>query len=343
MPDIALVNGLHDKGIEVDVMIPPESTYVRLFAARGIRVLPCHPARKFSIRSICRIRREIQIRKYHIIHLFNTKAIVNGSFAAIGLRVKVVAYRGAAGMYWYDPTAWLSHLNPRVDKIICNSQYVQRHMQKQLILRSNKTIMIHKGMDLQWFERVVPLMRSRLNIPESAILVGCVANVRRVKGVHFLLEATKFINPSAPVHILLIGSGMDSPEYRRIINESPLRNHIHLTGYRKDVYEIIASCDIYIQPSLSESLSRSVMEAMSLGVPCIVTDTGGLVELVDNNASGLVVQKANSGAIANAIEKLASNPGLRKEFGRVGKDRMRDIFSVDRMVNKTWELYHDLI
>ena len=56
------------------------------------------------------------------------------------------------------------------------------------------------------------------------------------------------------------------------------------------------------------------MEAMCLAVPCIVTDTGGLVELVENGKSGLVVEKGNARAIADAIEKLANNHGLRKSF-----------------------------
>lgn len=342
-PDIELVNGLHNQGIQVDVMIPAHSAYVKIFKASGIRVIPAHPLKKFSIGTILRIRKQIIQGNYAIIHLFNTKAIVNGSLAAFGLRVKVIAYRGAAGMYWYDPTAWWSHLNPRIDLLICNSYFVQQHMQRQLLLNPQKAVMIHKGMDLAWFDNIKPLSRKEIGIPDNAIIVGCVANVRRIKGVRYLLEATHFMDPALPVHLLLIGTGMNSPGNMRLIESGPFRENIHILGFRKDVYELVAACDIYIQPSLSESLSRSVMEAMCLGVPCVVTDIGGLIELVEHEKSGLVVERRNARAIAGAIEKLTLEPALRKTFADEAKQRMKLIFSVENMVMNTRKIYEKIL
>lgn len=343
IPDAELVSGLHAAGMEIDVMIPPNSAFVSRFEEHGIRVIPHHPRRKFSIRSILVIRNEIRQRKYHIIHLFNTKAIVNGCFAAVGLPVKVIAYRGAAGIYWYDPTAWLSHLNPRIDFLVCNSWYVWRHLQKQLLFRPGKAVMIHKGMDPGWFRNIMPIHRQDLGVPDNAIVVCCVANIRRIKGVDFLLGATHHLNPELPVHIVLIGTGMDSPRYLQLIESSPFRNRIHILGYRQDVYQIVAACDIYVQPSLSESLSRSVMEAMCLGVPCIVSDVGGLIELIDHEKCGLVVQKASVHALARAIETLAADPALRQSLATEAVKRMKNSFSVENMVINTRKLYEKAV
>lgn len=342
-PDAELVIGLYRQGIEIDVMIPADSPVISRFTVEGIRVIAAHPASKFSLKSILLIRKEIRKRKYHIIHLFNTKAIVNGSLAATGLSVKVIAYRGAAGMYWYDPTAWLSHLNRRIDVLICNSAYVQQHMQRQLLFRPGKAVMIHKGMDPVWFKDISPVPRKVLGIPEDAILVGCVANVRRIKGVPYLIKATCHLDPELPVHILLIGSGMDSHPYMKLIRSSPLSDRIHILGFRSDVYAVIAACDIYIQPSLSESLSRSVMEAMCLGVPCIVSDVGGLLELVEHEKSGLVVESGNARAIAKAIERMADDGRLRRAFAGEAVNRMKLFFSLDKMVTNTRMLYERIV
>jgi L-malate glycosyltransferase len=342
-PDAELVIGLHREGVEVAVMIPPGSPLISRFIDLGIRVIPAHPKRKFSLRSIRLIRQEIRQQRYDLIHLFNTKAIVNGSVAAWGLPVKVLAYRGAAGMYWYDPTAWLSHLNPRIDYLICNSHYVQQHMKKQMLFRTRKVVMIYKGMDREWFRDVKPLSRKELGIAENALVAGCVANVRRIKGIPCLLEATYHIPVDLPLHILLIGSGMDSDRILKLIESSPMKNRIHILGYRPDVYEVIAACDIYIQPSLSESLSRSVMEAMCLGVPCVVSAVGGLEELTDHEKSGLVFEKGNPQALARALENMARNGALRSNFAAVAKKRMEDIFSVHNMVSHTLELYRKVV
>jgi glycosyltransferase involved in cell wall biosynthesis len=170
-------------------------------------------------------------------------------------KVKVIAYRGAAGIYWYDPTAWLSHLNPLIDAVICNSDYVLRHMEKQLICKPGRAVLIHKGMDISWFGGVKPLQRSIFGVPEGSILIGCVANFRKVKGVVYLLEATRYLHPGLPVHILLAGHDMEQAGIEQHVAPA-FRDRIHLAGYRKDIYELIKACDIYVQPSLSESLSR---------------------------------------------------------------------------------------
>jgi len=342
-PDVAMVVGLHKQGIMVDVMIPGHSPFVKIFHDMGIRVIPAHPERKISLRAIRLIRSEIRQRNYHIIHLFNTKAIINGSIAAIGLPVKVIAYRGAAGIHWYDPTAWLSHLNPGINLLICNSRYVQQHVQQQFLFRYQKAVMIHKGMDLAWFHSVKPISRETLDIPNEAIIVGCVANVRRIKGVPYLLQATYHLNPELPVHILLIGLGMESDSITQLIKFSPFKERIHILGFRKDIYEVIAACDIYVQPSLSESLSRSVMEAMCLKIPCIVSNIGGLVELIDHEKSGLVVERANPRSIAEAIEKLSNNPDLRMKLAAEAIRRMRSVFSVNNMVTNTRKWYEKIL
>jgi glycosyltransferase involved in cell wall biosynthesis len=216
-------------------------------------------------------------------------------------------------------------------------------MQRQLLFRPGKAVMIHKGMDPEWFRGVSPVPRQELGVPEDALVVGCVANVRRIKGVPYLIEASYHIDPVLPVHILLIGSGMDSADNLSLIRSSPLRDRIHILGYRPDVYEIIAACDIYIQPSLSESLSRSVMEAMCLGVPCIVSDIGGLLELVEHEKSGLVTERGNSKEIAQAIERMAGDKELRMSYAGEAIIRMNTIFSVENMVASTRMLYEEMV
>jgi glycosyltransferase involved in cell wall biosynthesis len=342
-PDIELVKGLHNCGIQVDVMIPSGSPYVKIFGDLGIRVIPAHPVRKFSPESVRLIRNEITKQHYDIIHLFNTKAIVNGSLAAVGKSVKVIAYRGAAGLYWYDPTAWWSHLNPRINYLVCNSNYVLQHVKRQLFPGSTKAVMIYKGMDPEWFSNTLPVSRETLGIPDNALIAGCVANVRKVKGVPYLLKATYLMDPKLPLHIVLIGQGMESAGIRRLIDASPFRDRIHTLGYRKDVYEVVAACDLYIQPSLSESLSRSVMEAMCLKVPCVVSNVGGLAELVAHEKSGLTVKKANPAALADAITRLAENQQLRQDYAAEAFNRMQRIFSVDHMIANTKKLYEDIV
>jgi len=342
-PDAALVSGLKRLGVEVDVMMPPGSDYIKIFSREGINVIPFHPVRKFDLYSIVRIRKEIKARSYNIIHLFNSKAILNGVIASLRLPVKTIAYRGAAGIYWYDPTAWFSHLNPGLDMVICNSKYVRNHIKKHLLFKRQKAVLVHKGMDVNWFNGVDAVSRKELGVPEDAILVGCVANYRREKGVRYLIEATYKMNPDLNVYFILMGKDLNNRIIRPLVKNSPFRDRIIFKGFRKDVYALVAACDIYVQPSLSESLSRSVMEAMCLKVPCVVSDVGGLRELIKHNKSGFIVRKADPGALAIALTKLAGLPEIRKQFATEAYERMRDMFSVEKMVKNTAKAYTRLI
>lgn len=341
-PDAELVTGLRRSGVEIDAAIPAGSYYADIFKKDGIKVIPLDIRHKISPEAIITIRRLIIKEKYDIIHLLNTKAIVNGTIAAACKSVKIIAYRGAAGIYWYDPTAWLSHLNPRIDAVICNSEYVLRHMRKQLLRNPGKAYLIYKGMDISWFEGIQPLLRESLGIPENSILVGCVANFRKVKGVAYLLEATRYLDPSMPVHFLLAGKGMEEAGAGSLVAPE-FRDRVHFTGFRSDIYEVISACDIYVQPSLSESLSRSVMEAMCIGIPCIVSNAGGLVELSDNGKCAGLVEKGNARALADAIEKMAADKALRDNYIILARKRMAEVFSVSEMIRNTKNLYEKLV
>lgn len=342
-PDIELIRGLNGKGVRVDAMIPADLTATKVLTDSGIRVIPTILDRKFNPGTIRQIRKQIVHGKYHIIHLLNTRAIVNGSFAALGLPVKAIAYRGATGVYWHDPTAWFSHLNPRIDYIICNSFYVQEHLQRHLLFHPEKAVMIHKGMDPEWFKGVKPISRKELGIPDDSLIAGCVANVRRIKGVHVLLESMRYINPELNLHFILAGNGIDSPGNLKILKSGKFSNRVHILGFRKDVYELVSACDIYIQPSLSESLSRSVMEAMCLRVPCIVSNVGGLIELIENGKSGLVTGAGDSRSLAAAVEKLANDAGLRKIFAEEAFRRINEMFSMQNMVQNTLDFYKKIL
>ncbi len=101
------------------------------------------------------------------------------------------------------------------------------------------------------------------------------------------------------------------------------------TGHRNDVDEILAALDLYVLPSLEESLPLSVLEAMASGLAVVASAVGGIPECVTSGETGLLVPPARSDRLAAAIVELLGDPARRRRFGDAGRRRMQEQFTAE--------------
>lgn len=344
-PEAQIFIELAKQGFEIFIMTHKNSELKPEFEAVGIRVIEFHPQKKFDKQAVSRIRNTIVENKIDVVHLFNSKAIINGIRATKGLSVKIVLYRGYTGnVHWYDPTAYFKYLHPRVDKIFCNSKGVSEALQNQLFFDKSKTATIYKGHDLEWYKNYKPSdIRTELQIPKDAMLLINVANNRKMKGIPYLLEAINQLPPEVNVHLLLAGKNMDVEENLKIINAGNRKQNIHFLGFRKNVLEIVAACDVFVLPSIKgEGVAKSLIEAMALGVAPVVTDIPGSNEAITNNINGIVVPPGNSKAIHDAILNIYNNRQLCESYGREAKYVIANKLSIKQTVLKTKALYEEV-
>ncbi|MTI33129.1 glycosyltransferase family 4 protein [Xanthovirga aplysinae] len=343
-PEAEVFIGLAKLGHQIDIMTYGDGEYVKIFKDAGIRVIDFHPKKKFSSSTVKFLRNWLIKEKYDFLHLFTSKAIINGLRASRNLPVKVILYRGYAGnVHWYDPTAYLKFLNPRVDKIICNSNAVNESLAKQLFFKKEKLVTILKGHHPSWYDNIGKMdLEKELNIPQNHFKIVCIANVRPVKGIPDLIKSTYFLQENIPIHLLLIGQGMDSKEMQDLINKSPIKNRIHILGPKNDPLNILAASNVLVLPSLKEGLPKVVIEAMSLGIPTISTDIPGIKDLVIHEENGLKVPVKSPRDMANAIIKLHKNPLTLEKMGRNAKKHMIDHLHIDKTIIKTIQMYREL-
>lgn len=332
-------------GHNVTIMTQGQSEYVPRFKENGIKVIDCYPTKKVCCKTIKTLRNELTNTHYDIVYAMNSKTIPNAAFACIGFKeTKMVTYRGTVGgLYRHDPSAYLTHLHPRVNGISCVAQAVENDVKKQIWKSSNNVVTIYKGHDLSWYQ-TQPLERSKLNVPEDAIIVTCIANARPSKGVHVLLDSATKLSDIANLHILLIGRDMDTKANMMLAKSSGMENRIHFLGYRNDVPDILATSDMQIQPSVSgEGLPKTIIEAMAMAIPSIVTTTGGGKELLEHGKSGYIVPVNDSTAIADKIRLLAENRDKREEMGRQAQQRMIQHFSLQQTAQQHINFFHQLL
>ena len=344
-PEAAQMIRLRQAGLALDIITYPDTPYESAFKEAGITVHTNHPHKKYDLSFIRWLRDLTQQRRYDIFYLFNSRAIINGIQAAKKLPVKVILYRGYTGnIYWYDPTAYLKYLHPRVDKIICIAKSIEEWMSRQLFFDQKKMITIHKGHDPAWYQNIKPLDLKEFGIPSGALVMACMANARRFKGIRYLLEATYPLADLPDLYLLLIGRDMTRGKLGSLLKQSPMHERIIATGWRSDVLEILASTDLFVLPSIGgEAITKSLIEAMSMGCAPIITDIAGNRALVQNEQQGLVVPTKDPTAIANAVRKLYQDRSQIKQFALAAKSHIVENFHIDRSVKEMRSLFEHLL
>lgn len=340
--------GLKEKGVNLYVVTTRQSEpdYSRLLEA-GIPVETIPMRRRLDRRAIAQLRELMVRHRIDIVHAFNNKTVSNALWAARGLPVRFIAYRGIVGNVGFlNPASWLTYLNPRVDRIICVADAIRDHLLDLrfagMRIAPHKPVTVYKGHDPAWYT-APPASLAEFGIGEGDFTVACMANYRPRKGVDVLIRAMDLLPDEAGIHLLLIGH-MDHPRLKKPIARSRAAARIHITGHRDDAPRIQAACDVCVLPSIRrEGLPKSAIEGMAYGVPPIVTDSGGSPELVEAGVSGLVVRPGSAAELADAIMTLHGDKALRERMGRAAKQRIAERFTVTETVEQTYRIYRELV
>lgn len=332
-------------GFSVDIMTYPEGHYVQRFRERGMRVIPFHPESKWRGGEAVRIRAQLVEGGYDILHLFNSKALMQGIRAAMGLPVKLIAYRGFLGhVHWYDPLAYLKYLHPRLDVTVCITREIQEDLDKQFLWRKPPTVLIPKGHDPAWYREVRPIDLRPLGVPDDAFTVICVANNRPFKDIPTLLRAAALVPAYLNVHWLLVGHGMSTARNLRLARRVGSGDVVHFAGFRRDTLQLMKASRVVALSSRSgEGLNKTVIEGQFLGLPAVVTDLGGNREIVDDGKGGFIVPVGDAQAFADAVVRLATDKELYGKMAREAPRRVSQNLHIDGTVRKMVALYERLL
>jgi len=348
LPETELFIGLKKSGVDIEVICNPTGNYYQRLVDADVPAIELILKNRFDLSGIRRIRDRLNAKPYDILYCFNNPAASNTLIASRGLKLKIMTYRGVIGnIGLMSPASWTTHLNPRVNRIICVCHAVADYILSMrffgMKISPERVVTIYKGHDLSWYQQP-PADLSEFDIPPRAFVVGFAGRNRPRKGIDFLINSAKWLPENIPIHFLLLGKLNDDARLLKLIGQSPLRKNFHVPGFRKDAPAIAAACDAFVLPSTDkEGLARAVIEAMAYGTPPIVTNVGGLSELVENRKSGIIIPPKNPAAIAGAILDLYNNPEKRKEMGEQAKQRIARQFNIKTTISQTKQLFEQLL
>ena len=187
-------------------------------------------------------------------------------------------------------------------------------------------------------------LRGRWDVAAGAVLIGCVANYRAVKGLDLLISAMTEVARAQPnTKLVLIGEGPERSRLQGLIASGGLDRYVVLHGREPDARSLYAAFDIVVLASKGEGLPNAILEGQAAGRPVVATDVGGVGEIVVDGVTGLLVPSGDASALAGALLRLTADPTLRERFGRAGEARMATDFGMARFVGAFADLYRELL
>jgi glycosyltransferase involved in cell wall biosynthesis len=212
-------------------------------------------------------------------------------------------------------------------------------MAKEVNLYTKKKVLITPfGIDLDKFK---PFKVDSL-FSKNDIVIGTIKSLEDIYGIEYLLNAFKLLNDNLKalsLKLLIVGNGSLQYNLKKLAQELDIESQTIFLGAvsNQEVPKYLNMLDVYVALSKQESFGVAIIEASACNIPVVVSDVGGLPEVVENNHTGFIVPKENSVLAAEAIEKLVLDINLRDEIGFNGRERVSKQYDwnicVDTMIN----------
>ena len=176
--------------------------------------------------------------------------------------------------------------------------------------------------------------------------IASVGRLTAEKGHQYLIEAlhllnTKFNRQNFTATIL--GDGTLKIDLEQLANRYHLSDRIQMPGFCDDIFSMLSTAHLFVLPSLHESSPNALIEAMGVGLPCIASNVGGVLDLIEHQENGLLIPPRASGALAEAINRLLTDQELAVYLGRNAKQRIEEMFDNDRSIQQLEAVYQDCL
>lgn len=339
-----LILGMHnDTEHSVLCIESPLGPFAEPLQAQQIEVQSLQRKPGFDTALIADIRKIIQANKIDILHCHQYTPWVYGTLAAFITGTKVIFTEH--GRFYPDRSSWKRNLvNPWLHRITAATTAISSATQSALAEYENLPLadiqVVYNGIEpLIVDQQASSAIRESLGISQGELLLGTIARLDPIKNHSMMLLAFKqLLDAGLNAKLIIIGDGEMRGDIETLIEQEQLGGNVILTGYIAAPKDYLAAMDIFLLSSLSEGTSMTLLEAMSLAKPCVVTDAGGNPEIVANGVTGVVTKNDCADSFADGVMALKDS-GTRERMGKQGLERFEALFSVKTMCTAYSNLY----
>ena len=289
------------------------------------------------VRGIWRLARYIRRHRIGLVHAFDFYSNVYGVLAGRLAHARIViASQRDLGNLRPPSQQRINRLMLRLAHyVLANSEAAAAGVRQGGRVRPEHLAVVPNGVDTVRFR---PLERG--SDDRRIRVFGTVTNLRPEKGLANLVRAAALLRSQHPeLRLVIWGDGPLRPELEGLVKSLGLDHAVQLPGNTRDAERALSTMDAFILPSLSESCSNSLLEAMAVGLPVIASNTGGNPELVLDGSSGLLVRPGDPEDLARAMAHLMDNPAVAAMLAGRAAQRARTEFSFLGMLAEIEALY----
>lgn len=238
-------------------------------------------------------------------------------------------------------------LPERRDRVVGVGEAVRQALIHNEGIPAGRVGVVYNGIDPDQFAAHTPdrdAVRQELGLSGEEFAILQVARLDYLKDHPTAVRTmARVVRRFPSARLLLVGEGPEREAIRAQVASLGLDDHVRLLGLRKDVPRLLAAADLFLLTSVSEGIPLTLIEAMAVGLPVVSTRVGGTGEVVIDGETGYLAPAGEDSVLAEAVERLGTQPALRREMGERGRERARGLFSEQRMADQYLELYREML
>jgi len=245
----------------------------------------------------------------------------------------------------HETEAWLTY---EAWKVICCSDYMISHVQWAFGLPNDKLIMVPNGVNYDVYAKNekedLNQFRRRFALPEEKIVLF-VGRLVYEKGVHVLVNAVPKILEKANAKFVIVGNGYMKDQLSALVKNMGLGHKVMFTGFVDDdtLRKLQRCADVSVVPSLFEPFGIVALEAMAAKSPVVVSDTGGLSEIVEHDVSGVKAYVSNPDSLAWTITRVLTDPSYANWIRTNAYKRVQEKYDWDKIAEQTKTIYKNVL
>ncbi len=245
----------------------------------------------------------------------------------------------------HETEAWLTY---EAWKVICCSDYMVSHVQWAFGLPSDKLIMVPNGVNAEIYAKYegddLRGLRSRFALPNEKIVLF-VGRLVYEKGVHVLVNAVQRVLQKVNAKFVIVGNGYMKDQLSGLVKNMGLTHKVLFTGFldEESLRKLQKCADVSVVPSLFEPFGIVALEAMAAKSPVVVSDTGGLSEIVEHDVSGVKVYVNNPESLAWGITRVLTDEGYANWLRTNAYKKIHDKYNWDKIAQQTKSIYNNVL
>ncbi len=340
------------------IIAPPQTRLETKTKSLGIRFLPLYIAGEWDWKAVWRLRKLIRAESPDILHCHSAHAHTIGLLACLGKNSpKLIVSRRVD-----FPIRYKCKYTCKTAKIIAVSEGIRKVLLAGGIDKQNMAV-INSGVDLDYFrigkdveEKNVAIIKDgvdldyfrrqscehlykELNLSPDQPVVGTVAALAPHKDYPNFLQAAYWIHQKMPeVQFLIVGEGEEENKLKELTQKLGLENVVVFAGFHSDIPAVLSLFDVFALSSYLEGMGQVLVEAMSVGLPVVATNTGGIPDVVVDGLTGFLAPPRDSEKLAGKIIELLQDKDKRRSFALAGQKKALE-FSKQKMAKETEKIY----